>query len=460
MQKIIGTSAPLFCLKSSAPELKNEKHGTTATAAVFLKWLKATGQGAWQILPLSETHLEPGSTTIHVSSPYKGYGIGLDPKWLSEEDTSAMPTASELRTFLRVEKDWVGDYTLFCALRDRFGTDDWSVWEKPIRQRKPKAIRAWKDELAKDIEEYAVMQWRCHRAFGRLREAARRNGILIIGDLPFYIPFRSPLVWTYAESFQLEKDGTMERVSGLPNGPKAHFGRQVWGHPLYRWKRKRRVLALWKRRIDYFARFYDMMRLDHAKGFFHYGSMCPSNPNRDSIEKGPGREALKAIIIHARKLGLEPYAEDAGDRLEGIRETLKAFEVPGIRILRFAYNERRKSIEPDYANVSNYPENSLTVTSTHDTIPIKAYIAKLSAKERAHVATHVGIETSDDAELFMSRLLASGIHSPSRITLVQMQDWIRSEARINTPGTETPTSDPNWRYRMEIPIEKLPTNIF
>lgn len=459
MKKIIGTSAPLFSLRSNSPELKDEQRGTTATAVVFLNWLKTSGQGAWQLLPLSETHLEPGSQGKHVSSPYKGYGIGIDPAWLSKEDASAMPTKDELHAFMETEKVWVDDYAFFCALRDRFGTDDWTTWEESIRLREPEAMHMWKKELHEEIHVHALMQWRCHRAFDNLREIARRAGILIIGDLPFYVPLQSPLVWAQADRFQLEPDGTMLKVSGLPDSPKAHFGRQVWGHPLYNWKDEDGVLDLWKTQIIYYSRFYDMMRLDHAKGFFHYGSMHVSDPSKDAIEDGPGQRALEAVITQSRKVGLELYAEDAGDRLEGIRETLKKFDVPGIRILRFAYNERRKTIESDYADVANYPENSLTATSTHDTMPLRAYAEALSESERAHVAAHVGIETTDDLELFTTRLLEAGIHSPSRISLVQMQDWLMSKARTNVPGTETSTNDPNWRYRMETPIEDLPTII-
>lgn len=458
--KIIGTSAPLFCLRSGSSELQEEAHGTTATAAVFLEWLKKSGQGAWQLLPLSETHLEPGSSTVHVSSPYKGYGIGLDPRWLSPEDASAMPTEEEFSAFTSTERDWIDDYAFFCALRDRFGTDDWTSWEKPIRLREPEAMRTWKETLKDDVNAHAVMQWRCHRAFRRLRETARSSGILILGDLPFYIPVQSPFVWAHSDRFQLDGEGKMKKVSGLPDSDKAHFGRQVWGHPLYDWNQEEGVLDLWKFRITYFSRFYDMMRLDHAKGFFHYGSMHATDPDRDALAEGPGRKALEDVIRHARTCSLELYAEDAGDRLEELRETLHAGGVPGIRILRFAYNEKRKSIETDYADVANYPEDSLTLTSTHDTIPLRAYAEVLTPEERAHVAEHVGIETTDDLELFTMRLIEAGVHSPSRISLVQMQDWLMSTARTNVPGTETPTGDPNWRYRMEKPIEDLPTTIF
>lgn len=460
MNKIIGTFAPLFCLKSSAKELTGEEHGTTATAQVFLKWLKDSKQGAWQLLPLSETHLEPSPSTTHVPSPYKGYGIGLDPKWLSEEERAITPTENELALFLKEEDSWIDDYTLFVALRDYFKTDNWTSWEKSIRLRHPAEMKKWRVVLRNEIHTHAILQWQCGKAFNRLRETARASEILIIGDLPFYTPLQSPLVWAHTSAFQLEQNGTMEKVSGLPDGPKAHYGRQVWGHPLYNWQNTSQVLQLWKLRMKYFSCFYDMMRLDHAKGFFHFGAMHLSDSSQDKILDGPGANALESIISYGEEIGLSLYAEDAGDRLEGVRKTLNDHDIPGIRILRFAYNEHRKSIETDYADVANYPENSLTVTSTHDTIPLRAYAEALDANERIHVARHIGIEPTDDLNLFTTRLIAAGIHSPSYISLVQMQDWLMSKARINVPGTETPTNDPNWRYRMEKPIETLPKQIF
>lgn len=459
MHKIIGTAVPLSALRSNKTGLKDETCGTVDTGLLFLDWLKRTGQSAWQLLPLSETHLEPGSRSVHVPSPYKGYGIGLDPRYLPADMTEIEPSPDEERAFKLENADWLNDYTIFCALRDEFGTDDWSEWPKPIRNREPGAVAAWRRELNGQVIDKVREQWRLHLAFSRLRQEARRAGIFLYGDLPFYLPFRSPIVWAHRECFDILKTGKLSWVSGIPDGPRSHYGRQIWGHPLYRWKgpgQTKAVLKLWQMRVAYYSRFYDAMRLDHAKGFFNFGAMSTRSKSRDRIRLGPGRRVLADIISYSRNHGLELFAEDSGDRLEELRETLHEFDLPGIRILRWAYNEKRKHLEHDYSDLDNYPKNCFAFTTTHDTFPLKSYLKALSADERAHLCVHVGVENTRGNDRLIDRLIGALISSPADRVIVPVQDWLKTETRINIPGTEKRRNDPNWRYRIEVPVEKLP----
>ncbi|MEA3249522.1 MAG: 4-alpha-glucanotransferase [Patescibacteria group bacterium] len=459
MHKIIGTAVPLGALRSNKANLRHETNGTVDTGLLFLDWLKRTGQSAWQLLPLSETHLESVSKSVHVPSPYKGYGIGLDPRYLSSDMTEVDPSPDEERTFKKENADWLKDYALFSALRDEFGTDDWSEWPRPIRVREPDAITEWKRKLNRQVTEKVREQWRLHVSFSRLKQEARRKGIFLYGDLPFYLPFRSPLVWAHHECFDILKTGKMSWVSGVPNGPRSYYGRQVWGHPLYRWKgpgQTKRILKLWKMRAGYYSRFYDAMRLDHAKGFFNFGAISTKRKSLDTIRLGPGRRALTDIISFCRNHGLELFAEDSGDRLEELRETLYEFDVPGIRIFRWAYNEKRKRLKYDYSNLSNYPKTSFVFTTTHDTMPLKRYIKSLTANEKAHLCIHVGVENSRSVNVLIDRIIGAVINSPAERIIIPLQDWLHTENRINVPGTETKRNDPNWRYRIEKPVEKLP----
>lgn len=457
-KKVVGTAVPIFALWSRENGFENAS-GTVATAFRFLNWLRETGQHAWQLLPLSQGHLEPGSATVHVPSPYKGYGIGLDPRYLAGPWSSLEPSEAQLTAFRTKESGWIEDYALFCAIRDAEGTDDWRDWPAGLRDYDEEALKEWRATREGAVLGHILTQWRLHEAFMGLREAANAWDIELIGDLPFYAPLQSPLVWANQRCFEIGKDAELLRVSGVPDGPKAHFGRQVWGHPLYAWRKwgaKKRILALWEMRISYFARFYDTMRLDHAKGLFFYGAMDLARPEKDVIEKGPGDPVLHHLIVFGRKVGLELFAEDAGDRLLELRKTLTALKVPGIRILRFAYNEKRRSIETDYSDVGNYPPHTYAYTSTHDTITLMAYVRILTPEEQRHVAEHVGVEHSDDEMLFATRLLEAVIHSPASHAIIPMQDWLLSEERINVPGTEKAFNDPNWRYRLPVPIEDLP----
>jgi 4-alpha-glucanotransferase len=165
---------------------------------------------------------------------------------------------------------------------------------------------------------------------------------------------------------------------------------------------------------------------------------------------------LADIISYSRNHGLELFAEDSGDRLEELRETLKEFDVPGIRIFRWAYNEKRKHLERDYSETNNYPTNCFAFTTTHDTVPLKKYLKSLTADERAHLCIHTGIENTRKNDLLIDRIIGTLIASPADRILVPIQDWLKVETRINVPGTEKKRNDPNWRYRIEEPVERLP----
>jgi len=449
----------MFALQSRRDGSDARASGTFGTGRLFVDWLARTGQGAWQFLPLSETHLEPGSRSVRVPSPYKGYGVGFDPRYLPPEDAGRMPSPAELRAFRSVQASWLPTYALFCALRDRFGTDDWTTWEKGIRVRRPKALRLWQAELADEIEEHERLQWRLHAAYARLRADAKRADIRLIGDLPFYLPLQSPTVWAHQECFDIRADGKPSRVSGVPSGPRAHFGRQVWGHPLYRWNRPSAgpaIARLWRMRIRYHAALYDLVRFDHAKGLFFYGAMDPKGAARDTVLPGPGASLLRHLVGYARKEGLTLFAEDAGDRLEELRATLLKLGVPGIRILRFAYNEKKKTIERDYADPANYREDAVAYTSTHDTETLMGYLRLLTVKEKRHLCEHVRVEYSEDAGLLAARLRGAVLSSPARFSIIPVQDWLLTTDRINVPGTERPTGDRNWRWRLDVPVERLP----
>jgi len=267
-------------------------------------------------------------------------------------------------------------------------------------------------------------------------------------------------VWQFQNLFQLSENGEMKKVSGLPDGPKAHFGRQIWGHPLYNWKDTScldNILTLWKRRLDYTSQLFDIVRLDHAKGFFSYGSMHTKDPKLDTLEKGPGVRVLKKIITYSRDIGLELFVEDSGDRLKNLRDTLHSLNVPGIRILRFAYNEKRKKLTKRYANISDYPPNTFAQTTTHDTETLLGYLDLLSPDEKKLLSKHAEIQFDTDNTTLAIRLRNALIHSPAQTVIIPIQDWLNTTERINIPGTERMTNDTNWQYRVSVSIENLPS---
>lgn len=451
-KKVIGTLLPITSLVS-----KKVESGTFAAARQFLDWLEETKQSAWQLLPLNQTQLEPGSSTKHVSSPYKGYGIGLDPRFLGIERQTI--TAQEFEQFMASHGYWVHDYALFCALRDHFETDCWTEWSKEIAKREQAALSKWHSRLGKEVEYYVREQAELHVNYANLRAAAKSKNILIIGDLPFYIGMNSPLVWKYAHLFQLQSDYSLKAVSGVLQGKKSHYGRQVWGHPLYNWQERGKhpeLLQLFKLRLRHLASLFDWIRFDHAKGLFTYGAMSISNEKQDKYLEGPGKKFLTELIDYARSLKLEIYAEDTGDSLVKLRECLRAKQIPGVKIFRFAYNEKRQRFSKQYLDFAQYPIHTFAYTTTHDTEPLLPYLEKLSSGERQELCNKLEIDPSSELREMVKSVRDKLIDSPARFVIIPLQDWVYSYARINTPGTETEHDDPNWQYKMESPIEDLP----
>lgn len=455
--KIVGTFAPVFSLWSTTQ--KKEDYGTFASGIIFIDWLKKTNQSAWQMLPLNETQLEKGSKTKHVPSPYKGYGIGLDPKFLPSSYKNRKPSDYQLKNFIAKHDFWIKDYAFFCALRDEFGTDDWREWETDIKMCEENAIRKWETKLQKKITYYVIQQWQLHEAYQELHKKARRSNIVLIGDIPFYLSLNSPLVWKHKSLFEINENGEMIHVSGAVTKKFSHFGRQVWGHPLYIWKDKEAIVEFWKRRIEYTSFLYDIIRFDYASGFFTYAAKHPLDPQKDEERHGPGQDFLEALIEYALKKDIRVFAEDSGKHVQKLRDYMKSRNIPGIRIFRYAYDELRDCINPYYANTSVYPDHSIIYSTTHDTETLLSYLDLLNTRQLFALAAELDFALPDDKKLFAKKILHEIIASPARTVIIPIQDWLFSRDRINYPGTEKEINDENWHYMIEKPIEELSDTI-
>lgn len=454
-KKIVGTVVPLASLHSK----RFPQYGMFETGELFLDWLGETGQSAWQLLPLHETQLERGSKTRHVSSPYKGYGIGLDPTYLSDLAKKRRPNNAQLQIFQQENAYWLTDYALFCALRDRFETDDWTSWDEPIRTRNALAIEKAKKDLAARIRNHTVEQWQTHYAYASLRNKAKQKEIFLIGDLPYYLGLKSPLVWTHQALFQLTKDWTMLRVSGILGGPKAYFGRQLWGHPLYQWgsqSQNKNIITFWKIRLRYLAKLFDVVRLDHATGFFSYGSLDPNNSSHDTVESGPGFPVFKELAAYLQTVGLGVFAEGTLAIKDSPKETIAKLDIWGIRIFRYGLNEKINEVVNKYAHIESYPPNTVAYTTTHDTQPLMGYLALLTLSQKKLLAKYAHVPFINNDKRLVMLIRQAIIDSKSKIVIIPIQDWLLTEDRINTPGTENETNNPNWRYRLSIPVERLP----
>jgi 4-alpha-glucanotransferase len=452
-KKDVGTLLPLSALM--APINRHNKNNAFEIGYAFLEWLHKTHQTAWQLLPLHETQLETGSTTKHVPSPYKSYGVGLDPKYLFK---SGDKNKNGQKEFITKHKDWIEDYALFCALRDHFGTDDWRMWDEGLVKRNDQALLSWAEKLKNKIDHYIMQQWHLHEAYRNLHAKAQSLGIYLIGDLPYYPSFKSPLVWAHQEVFQIDKDGRLPFVSGIPNTPGAHFGRQVWGHPLYNWEHhQEKVIAFWEMRLRYLSTIFDHMRFDHAKAFFSYGVIEIANPHNDRYVAGPGNGVFTSLVEFSQRLGLSIFVEDSGDRTEGVRKVLNDMHVPGLRIFRFSL--KGDEIHGRYAGISGYPKESVAYTTTHDTETLLSYLQSLTTQQKHNLSGSCGVAYRLDDKAFALEIRKAIIASPSKMVIIPLQDWLLTTDRINVPGTEKEIDDPNWRYQLDIPIHTLPLSL-
>lgn len=459
-KKAIGTLVPMSALWS---KVQNESDkGTFAPGMIFLDWLYKTHQNTWQLLPLHETQLEQGESAKRVPSPYKGYGIGLSPRYLSDDFKKTYPTEEEKNEFTNKNEYWLKGYSLFCALSDHFKTDDWRLWGENLRTRRKEDLETWTIKLKDRIDMHIVTQWRLHQSYSLLREKAKSLNISLMGDLPFYISVKSPLVWANQDVFQIEKSGRLKYVSGVTNNPPSFFGRQIWGHPLYKWgdsDQNEIVIKLWEIRLSYLATLFDIIRIDHIKAFYNYGEMHLKNEDDDEYKKGPGTQVLEKLVVFCNRIGLFIFAENSGFQIKEVSKSLDALKITGIKIFRFAFNERKQRIVNEYIKVNKYPRNSISYSTTHDTDTLLGYLQILHPEQKREMSSLSSIPYSSDDREFAKNIINALINSPAATVLIPIQDWLLSTNRINIPGTEKEINDPNWQYILEIPIEDLPTKL-
>lgn len=455
-QKRVGTFLPLFSLRSN--KNPHNAHGTIPDGLVFLDWLEKTKQTAWQMLPLHETHLKKNSQTEHVPSPYKGYGIGIDPKYFltkqNDEKTKYFP---EEDTWIENQEYWLSEYALFCVIRNYLGTDDWTKWEPGLRFREKKILTEWTEKLKNDIKQIMHVQYTLHKEYEKLKHIATEKDIDLIGDISFYLPLQSPLVWQFQSVFQINSSSEpLTHVSGVPDQLNSLYGRQVWGHPVYEWNEKNnsQIFKLWQIRLKYMQKLFNIVRLDHAIGFYQYGIIDKINPENDQVKNGPGDNFFEQIINYCQKINLPVFAEDMGN-LDKLKKALYCLHIPGIRILRYVWDTTKNDVISSWTNISSYPADRITYTSTHDTESLKGLLLLLNDEQKKHFAKRLLLKYENDNQ-FAVALRNTLIHLPAKYCIISLQDWLLTTERINVPGTEKEDMDPNWQYRMPIAIEDLP----
>lgn len=445
----------------------------------FIDWLKKAGQTYWQILPIGPTSY--GDSPYQSFSTFAGnpYFISLEAlieegvlieEECKEADFGSQPNdidykklyynrypllrkayerskVNENKAYLEfVEKNqwWLSDYALFMAVKSRFDGVEWTQWAEDIRLRWGFAMDYYRRELYFEIEFQQYMQFKFFEQWKKLKDYANQNGIRIIGDIPIYVAMDSADTWAHPELFQLDEQNVPYAVAGCPPDGFSADG-QLWGNPLYRWDyHKSTGYDWWISRLAYCFQLYDVVRIDHFRGFDEYYSIPygAKSAKTGHWEKGPGIELFRCV---EQRLGWhEVIAEDLGYVTDSVRKLVYESGFPGMKVLEFAFDSRDSGSANDYLP-HNYIENSVAYTGTHDNETICGWFESISKAEQQMAREYLCDFYTPKKQLYQA-FLALVMRSNAKTCIIPMQDYLGydNQCRINTPSTV----GKNWRWRL------------
>lgn len=446
----------------------------------FVDFLKAAHQTYWQILPLGPTSY--GDSPYQSFSTFAGnpYFISLEDLieqgLLTKEECDAVDfgTAAdsidyeklyigrfgllrkayershiyEKEEFQRFREEngyWLRDYALFMAVKDRFGGESFVNWAEDIRLRWQYAMEYYQRELYYQIEFYEYLQYEFYRQWYALKAYANENGVRIIGDIPIYVAYDSADVWAHPELFQMDEDCRPRAVAGCPPDGFSAAG-QLWGNPLYDWEKNRsQSYDWWIRRMEKCAQLYDVVRIDHFRGFDAYYSINAGEKDATAghWEQGPGMELFHAI--RARLGDIRIIAEDLGYITDSVRALVRESGFPNMKVLEFAFDSRDSSDPADYLPY-NYDKNCVVYTGTHDNETLVGWLEDILPEEVEQIEAYIGRKT-EDVKTLAAELIRMAQASVADLCIIPLQDYLGlgNEARMNTPST----LGDNWKWRAQ-----------
>ena len=446
-------------------------------ARKFVDFLDKAGQTYWQILPICPTSY--GDSPYQSFSAFAGnpYFIDLDQlieeKLLTRKECQACDFGDdpqdidygklyenrfkllrkayeranvgedqEFEAYRRENAWWLDDYALFMAVKDRFDGVAWNEWAEDIRLRWSNAMDYYRRELYYEIEFYSYLQFVFMKQWKKLKNYANINGIEIIGDIPIYVAFDSADAWANPELFQFDAENLPTAVAGCPPDGFSADG-QLWGNPLYRWDYHRETgFDWWIRRIAYCSELYDVVRIDHFRGFDEYYSIPygDTTARNGHWEKGPGIALFEAAKNRLGELNI--IAEDLGYITDSVKKLVADSGFPGMKVLEFAFDSREKS---DYLPYT-YEKNSVVYTGTHDNETIAGWYAGLDKSDLKMCTDYMNIDRIPGKEYHWD-FIRLAMLSVSDLCVIPIQDYLGldNRARINHPST----LGTNWRWRLD-----------
>lgn len=439
----------------------------------FVNFLAEAGQTYWQILPICPTSY--GDSPYQSFSSFAGNPYFIDLELLckeglltkeeceqyfwGEKETEAdfgilyqnryplLRKAHErfcenrsesFEKFCRKEKKWLDDYALFMALKDANDGSAWPEWSKGLKFREVFAMEEAKRTYEKEVDFYKTIQYLFFRQWRSLKKYANGKGIQIIGDVPIYVAKDSADVWANPAQFYLDEELNPIDVAGCPPDAFSEDG-QLWGNPLFRWDvMKKDGYAWWTDRIRAMSKIYDVVRIDHFRGFDSYYAIPAKDETARNGEwrTGPGMDLFETV---ERKLGkLNIIVEDLGFLTPSVLKLVKDSGFPGMKVLQFAFDTREES---DYLP-HNYASHTVVYTGTHDNDTVMGWMNTAPKESVKFAKKYFNLTRKEGYHWGMMR---GAWASVSDLAVVPMQDvlGLGSKARMNTPST----LGCNWKWR-------------
>ncbi|MBI4846268.1 MAG: 4-alpha-glucanotransferase [Candidatus Omnitrophica bacterium] len=445
----------------------------------FVDFLADCGQKYWQILPLNPTSAINGNSPYSSASAFACNYIFISPRKLIEKgllekedikneevvsiDKVNYEKAYELKNricdlafsrfvkgkefflyneFCRKNKYWLDDYASFIVFKENFGYRVWSDWPQEIRDREKKALTKLKVKLKEKIEREKFLQYLCFTQWHELKMYANKKGVKIIGDIPIYVTYDSVDAWTNPDIFKLNRDKKLDFVAGVPPDYFSKTG-QLWGNPVYDWDAlKKNKYKWWIKRVEHNLKLFDLARIDHFRGFVDFWEV-PSGEEtavNGKWQKAPALDFFNVLL--KRFPGLPIIAEDLGIITEEVKDVMKFFKFPGMKILIFAFGE--DLIKHPFLP-HNYTENCVVYTGTHDNNTIKGWFefeARIEDKNR--LVEYIGHKVLIDKIHW--EFIELAMKSIAKVVIFPLQDvlGLGGESRMNIPGV----AGGNWQWRL------------
>ena len=451
-------------------------------AVEFSKLLKDMGMSYWQTLPFS--------TTDKCNSPYKSFSafagnpyfinleILAEKGLLTQEelkenenpnpyfvDFNWLETSREKvfhKAYRRIDENykkliydfceknihWLPDYALYMTLREKAGGKDWYDWEdKGLKFHEREAVAEAMIQYAEDVLYHEFLQFEFYSQWAQTKKEINEQGIKMIGDMPIYVSLESSDVWASRELFSLSEDGSPKLVAGVPPDYFSEEG-QLWGNPLYNWElMKEENYKWWTARIENSLKIFDMVRIDHFRGFSAYWAVPfgASTAKSGSWVKGPGMDFFNVIMKKFNSSQI--IAEDLGDIDEDVCKLLEETKLPGMRVMQFAFIGDKDSIHLPH----NYEKNVIAYTGTHDNNTILGWLWEASEENRQTALEYCNFTGKDWGEGgYYSEPCRAVIRtlwqSTASLTIVPIQDLcgFGSDTKMNKPGI----AEGNWAFRI------------